>query len=386
MSAVSMERRKGFDEITLGFTEEDAKREADRCLRCECKVCVKECEFLKTYCEAPKQLAERLRDGALKETPEVVFSCNLCSLCEQVCPQDLNVGKMCLDLRRQLVEEGLAPLQKHQPIVAGQQWALESFALTLPDATAETKRFFFPGCNLSAYSPDLVMNTYEYVRNKLPGTGIILNCCGGPTHALGDQARLLDINGKTISEMKKFGASELILACPHCYHIFHDYAPEIHVTSVYEIIAQHGLPEGARCPTDKPFSLHDSCNTRHEGKVQDAVRQILRELGCKVEEPKFSREMTRCCGMGGMIAYVDFKLANKVTMRRAKELPHDALSYCASCRDSFATVGKPSLHLLDLLFNAEWEKAKKSPPKQGPAKQQAQLQLRESLIKERGES
>jgi Fe-S oxidoreductase len=225
------------------------------------------------------------------------------------------------------------------------------------------------------------MKTWEYLRGRMPGTGILLGCCGGPAHGIGDQTRLLEVNGKVVSEMKKFGASELIVACPHCYHIFKDHAPDIHITSLYEIIAQHGLPEKPKASDNRTFSLHDSCNTRFEGKVQDSVREVLKQLGYAVHEPKFSREMTRCCGMGGMIAYVDFKLVNKIIMRRAKEMPHDVVTYCATCRDAFSMVGKPAVHILDLVFNSDVEKARKTPPKQGPAKQQAQSQLREMLTR-----
>ncbi|MFA4916767.1 MAG: FAD-dependent oxidoreductase [Syntrophales bacterium] len=383
MPTLPVDERTGFDEVELGYSEEEAKQEADRCLRCECKTCVKECEFLAAYCEAPKELAERIAGGACIETPETVFACNLCSLCEMVCPNDLNVGRMCLDMRRQMVERGLAPLPKHQPVISTYEFVKsDAFALTLSDsATQETKRFFFPGCNLSAYSPDLVQKTYEYLCNKLPGTGIILGCCGGPVYGIGDQARFLEVNSKVVSEMKGRGALEMIAACPHCYHIFHEHATDIKLISLYEVIAEQGLPEGARLSANNVFSLHDSCNTRHEVQVQEAVRQLLKDLGCTIHEPKFSREMTRCCGMGGMAAFADFKLANKIITRRTREMPHDVVSYCASCRDAFAMVGKSSLHLLDLIFNSEWEQAKKNRPKQGPAKQKTQSELRERLLK-----
>lgn len=388
MPTLPLDQRSSFGEVDLGYSEAEAKEESGRCLQCECKACVQECEYLAAHCVAPRELAARIRDGALSESPEIIFSCNLCSLCEKLCPQDLNVGAMCLDLRRQLVEEGVAPLPKHQPVIANQKFVnSDSFFLVLPNpANGETKRFFFPGCNLSAYSPELVQKAYEYLRGKLPGTGIVLGCCGGPVHGIGDQERLLETNNRVVSQMKAHGASELIAACPHCYHLFDDYAEGLQVTSLYEIMANMGLPSDAKLSADKVFSLHDSCNTRGVGKIQDAVRQVLQELGCSIEEPQFTREMTRCCGMGGMAAYVDLKLVNKTIMRRAQEMPHDVLNYCASCRDAFAMVGKPSRHVLDLVFNPEWESAAKAPPKQGPARQQNQARLRDLLSAEYGDS
>ena len=84
--------------------------------------------------------------------------------------------------------------------------------------------------------------------------------------------------------------------------------------------------------------------------------------------------------MGGLIAYADFKFNMQVIKERVKEFPNDALAYCAACRNTFAMVGKPSVHVLDLVFNPDWEKTKKHPGKQGPAKQKIMAALRERLI------
>ena len=45
-------------------------------------------------------------------------------------------------------------------------------------------------------------------------------------------------------------------------------------------------------------------------------------------------------------------------------------------------VGKPSTHVLDLIFNPKWEKTKKHPGKQGAAKQKIMTGLREMLVAE----
>ena len=355
---------------------------------CLYQLCVQNCEFLKQYCETPGELAEKIRQGGFEDKPELAYSCNLCGLCEKLCVRGLDIGHSFLEYRQERMREGTGPLPKHQPVIADQEFVnSDSFFLVLPNpANGETRRFFFPGCNLSAYSPELVQKTYEYLRGKLPGTGIVLGCCGGPVHSIGDQEGFLNTNNRVVSQMKAHGASELIAACPHCYHLFDDYAEGIQVTSLYEIMANMGLPSDAKLSADKVFSLHDSCNTREVGKIQDAVRQVLKELGCSIEEPEFTREMTRCCGMGGMAAYVDLRLVNKTIMRRAREMPHDIISYCASCRDAFAMVGKPSRHILDLIFNPEWESAAKAPFKQGPARRQNQARLRDLLSAEYGDS
>ena len=77
-------------------------------------------------------------------------------------------------------------------------------------------------------------------------------------------------------------------------------------------------------------------------------------MGYEIEEMKYSREKTRCCGLGGQMAFVDPKLAPIISKARAEEAVHDLLTYCASCREALA-VNKPAVHLLDLIFNPGWE-------------------------------
>lgn len=98
-------------------------------------------------------------------------------------------------------------------------------------------------------------------------------------------------------------------------------------------------------------------------------------MGYKIEEMEYSREKTRCCGMGGMVPYVDFDLANRVTKTRADEASHDLLTYCAACREALA-MEKPALHLLDLIFNPNWKETMRTPPKTGKKRREAQSQTK----------
>ena len=349
------------------------------------KLCMASCDFLKSCCQTPKELAQALRNGQLTQDPGLVYSCNLCGLCKRLCIRGLDVGRMCLELRRQMVEEGTAPLPSHGQIIEDQTWISGNFALSMPNpATGECNRVFFPGCSLSGNSPSLVVKTYDYLREKLPDTGIMLNCCGGPVHLIGDEAGFKRRMAELQSELDRLGASEIIVACPECYHTLKDVGG-LPVVSIYEIMATHGLPVAA--PSGEgTFSLHDSCSTRYEEGIQDSVRSLVTQMGYQIEELTYSRSMTRCCGMGGMASYANPKLTNKVTMRRAREAKRDMLSYCASCRDAFAFVGKPSVHVLDLIFNPDWQKSKRAAPTSPKAKKENQGSLKSQFESQQKEA
>ncbi|MFC1869746.1 FAD-dependent oxidoreductase [Chloroflexota bacterium] len=382
MPTLPVSQRKGnFREVELGYSKEKSIEEAERCLSCECKLCVKDCEFLQLYCQTPKELAEKFNAGYFREKPVIPYSCNLCELCKEVCPEDLCSGDMCLEIREKMVGEGIGPLPPHQFVRRDQEYATsDAFALSIPGSKDGNSEWaFFPGCALSAHSPELVINVYHYLREKLPGTGIILRCCGAPTHCLGDHPNFKGMVDELEAEVKKMGASGLILACADCYRTIKRNAPGLKLKSVYEVILEQGLPEGAKAATPGTFSLHDSCTARDEPELMASVRALVQKMGYRIEEMEYSREKTRCCGAGGMIPYVDPKLFSKLAKRRADEAPYDLLTFCAACRETFASVGKPSVHILELIFNPEWAESLRKPPQTGKVRREKQAELKNTL-------
>ena len=352
----------------------ETKKIIDDCI--ECGICVDECEFLKKNCESPKELALKMESGYYREKPMIPYSCNLCDLCETICPNELNIGRMCLEIRQKMVDEGLGPLRAHNLLLKEQDWVLsDAFTLALPDPDAnECRRVFFPGCNLSGYSPDLVLQTYDYLRDRLPGTGIFLGCCGSPNREIGQQEIFEKIFAGIEGRMAELGGSEMIVACPYCYYSLKEYGPSFELRSLYNIMLEVGLPDGTP-EGDYTLTVHDSCRGRYEKEMQDSVRALLSSMGYQIEEMKNSRLQARCCGMGGMVAYVDFVVANEAAQKRVGEAGHDIVTYCASCRDTFARHN-PSLHVLDLVFNPNWLDDKNKPTNKLSIKRENQTNLK----------
>ncbi len=86
-------RKKNFYEVTLGYTEEDALREASRCLQCKNPECIKGCPveidikgFIKLIQE--KKFSEAL--GKIRERN------SLPAICGRVCPQEDQCEKVCI--------------------------------------------------------------------------------------------------------------------------------------------------------------------------------------------------------------------------------------------------------------------------------------------------
>ena len=116
----------------------------------------------------------------------------------------------------------------------------------------------------------------------------------------------------------------------------------------------------------------------------DAVRQLVQWTGAQIEELAHNREDTRCCGMGGMVAFTSPELAGTITKQRVAEASRDLLTYCATCQSSLA-ARKPTLHILDLLFNPNWKEDKDLPPNKPPVKKQNQISLKVQLLEKYGD-
>jgi Fe-S oxidoreductase len=364
--------------INEGMSMNEIDKIIDNCI--ECGICVEDCEFLIKFCESPKELAEKFRSLYFREKPMIPYSCNLCDLCETLCPNELNIGRMCMELRLQMVEEGFGPLRSHKLVEIDQEWVLsDSFTLALSDpAVMECPQVFFPGCNLAGYSPSLVLKTYDYLVDRQPGTGILLGCCGSPTRELGDKSRFTEIMKGIESKMEWLGSLEILVSCPYCYYSFKSYGPNFNIRSLYEVILEEGLPENVN-GDQQIFSLHDSCKARWETNMQNSVRTLVSLLGHRIHEMAYSREKARCCGMGGMVPFVNMNLANTITNRRIEEAKYDILTYCASCREAFSRK-KPSLHILDLIFNLNWRDIKNKPPNKLSIRRENQSQLKKALL------
>ena len=354
-------------EVELGFTEASAREEAARCLACACSQCVKNCTYLQHYVQqfpaTEKGLVNLLAERGLAD-PLIPYSCHYCGLCQAVCPQDLHAGRVCLAAREALVARGQGPLPPHKGIQNYVKWgASPTFALSRPDpATGKAARVFFPGCSLAGHATGVVKAAYAHLRRRLPDTGIMLNCCGAPSYFMGEKDVMLGVIGNVARELAKLGAQEIIVACTHCYQTLTEFLPEFKTRTIYEVLNEVGLPDGASRPGAAIFNIQDACGARQAPQIHAAVRRLVTDLGYGVEEMAHNREHSICCGSGGMVPAVAPELAKKMTDFRLSEATRDLVTYCASCRARLSKAGHPTLHVLDLPFNPAWQQTKTQPP------------------------
>ena len=326
----------------------------------DCGACVRVCTFLSHYCDSPRELARRFKRNPL-ENIEIPYSCSLCGLCQRVCRLDLYPGDMCFETRQDIFQHPggralpndfvydhlisrLKGVRNHQIISTSSFFTMGRVSENHQGAP---RSVFFPGCSLPAYSPGLVLNTFQYLSRKIPGIGIVLNCCGKPSRDTGDKDRFQKIFDGTIREFSRLGIEEVVVGCLNCHKIFRENS-DIRLRNIYEIMAEMGLPQPVS-GGGRQITIHDSCPARYSPEIRNSVRQMASQMDFKVKEMKFKNEATQCCGAGGCSPLGNTTLADRHTKARIAQGNGQMVSYCAHCRERFSSYG-PSLHILDLIF------------------------------------
>ena len=333
---------------------EDPVEEARRCLRCECRYCVRECTYLETYKSYPRVYARQVYNNfaivrGVHQANRLINSCALCGLCETLCPNDFSMADLCRSAREELVERGLMPPSAHEFALLDMEQACGPKAAGFRPGKDGTAAVFFPGCQLAGTMPEQVEALVSYLDGRFGGTlGLLLGCCGAPAWWAGRKEGLQAVLGKVRETLASAGNPPLVLACSSCNEVFKTHLPEVPRVSLWEVLLEKGMPAGR--VQAEPLALHDPCTARSEPAWREAVRGILDELGQPREELPLGRETTRCCGYGGLQSAVDPGLAREGARRRVQESPRDFLAYCAMCRESLSVDGKKVHHLLDLLF------------------------------------
>jgi len=341
-----------------GFTAEEASLEAARCIQCQCMECVKECTFLQEFNDYPKRLVRKIYNNeaivqGTRSANKMINSCSLCGQCQVICPNDFSMADVCLATRKNMVAKSVMPPSAHDFPLEDMQFSLSNFfAMTRHQPGSESSRFlFYPGCQLAGSAPETVERTYLHLTEQLSGgVGLMFGCCGIPAHWSGQQELFAQTMRNFLSDIEEMGNPVIITACSSCYSVFKEFAPDVPLRSLWQVLEDIELPEQRGLIPQQPMTIYDPCTARHEPEIRKSVRYIAKKLGISIEEHQFSGELTDCCGYGGLMQFANPDIGGKSARAKGQRSVHDGLAYCSMCRDNMASAGKRVAHLLDYLF------------------------------------
>jgi glutamate synthase (NADPH/NADH) small chain len=344
------------------FSEEEMKAEIERCIDCRCMECVKQCKFLQKFNKYPKKYIRHIYNtvnlvgGGLRSGRNLVLSCTLCGLCSEICPNAIPMADVCLTSRQALIKKNELPPGHFDFPVRDMLFSnSDEFSMAKHQPNHQKSKYlFFPGCQLSATMSQYVEPIYKHLTTILDdGVGLFLGCCGAPAHWSGR----LDTSEQTMAQLRKtweeMGKPIMIVACSTCYKQFEDNFPDVQIKSLWQILAENGLPDVKINDTITEVAVHDSCTARYNDDILDNVRKILEKRNYKEIPLEYSREKTKCCGYGGLVFYGNKEVALQTINDRVKESPLPYVAYCSVCRDFLVKAGKPTWHILDIIFGQD---------------------------------
>ncbi|MDR3364612.1 MAG: NAD(P)-binding protein [Clostridiales Family XIII bacterium] len=369
--------------------------EAARCLMCRCDACM-------AYCDLPayaNKWPPRIRDevfattlpgkAEVKATPakRLINTDNLSGVFADVCPVHIDMDGLLLAGRQSMHRQGKMPWAFHEFWLRDMAHANGGRAALAVDTRVDTRQAesaptprplaFFPGCQIGAGAPGLVLAAWQELNalaaeKRISLSGLILRCCGAPAEWAGDEALFREAAEALRGDWEALGRPTLVCACPSCMRVIATRLPEIETVSLYEILpAERHETKGDGSSvllrkTDEPspfvspqareWAVFDPCAAARlpgEGKSASLRQSVLdhaRGLGLKTAPLQVQSQIARCCGYGGQPEGADPGFVRAVRENRAAESDLPYLCYCMNCREAFLKAGKPSAHILELRY------------------------------------
>ena len=364
------------EKINRIYSEEEAVSEAKQCLKCRCTECKKACSHMQKFNITPKSYGRQIQINenvimGTRYANKMINSCTMCGLCEEQCPLDIGMKDLVHETRESMVLKSKMPPSAHDFALKDMEFSNSSRFFMVKDPPLQGAEYmFYPGCQLSASCPEYVEKAYRYLLKHVEeGVGLMLGCCGAPADWAGRKDLMQESTERVRKAWNDAGKPVFILACSSCMDIFERYLPEISCASLWEVFQKYGLPEQTKTLMQQAdhrhhvLNVHDACSTRYHKEVHESIRKIADDLGCEIEELKYTKTKTKCCGYGGLVFYANREQADDFAEDRIQESKNDLLVYCAMCKDLFVEKGKRTFHILDLIFgeNPDEDALKKMP-------------------------
>ena len=347
---------KAADDI---YSKDEAKNEAQRCLRCNCTRCEDSCEFMQYYRTGSRKIANLIAFGLDDKNLEpvsnnrLVNSCTDCGVCKEVCPFDIATGDQIQAGRRKMFDKKMIPpAYHHYWIMDMHHAASEEASLYLPaENEKQAKYLFFPGCQLGASDPDYPIAAYQLLKSVEPDTAVMMNCCGAPAYWSGDVRLHQEMLSKIQRQWNQAGQPKLICACLTCLRLFRRFLPEIEVLSLYKVLAEKNQLSLPEYTNRSQYVLVDPCSVKFDQTSRQDVQALLQKMKVDHEVLYEDIEKMPCCSFGGNIEGANPEFAKIMRSNRVEADLRPYLTYCSNCRDIFAGEGKSVSHILDLLAN-----------------------------------
>jgi heterodisulfide reductase subunit D len=336
------------------------RRAVGRYLTCPVKEAKGEEAFEIYFSRGRMNVLKSVLEGKLplsRELAEFVYQCTECANCTEVCHEThneniiLNTSKW-IDhykvwdaLRKDLVEAGFAPLNRHEDLVNymnndtmknpyGEDFAKKfEWASEFSNIKDKGELVFFAGCTMPLRQADTLKN----MMNILIAAGMEMAlskeewCCGSIGIRIGEYKSVDVLMRHNIDILKNMGAKTVFTACAGCYRTLKKDYPEIlgqdlpfevkHITEVFvELLKNNQIPFKPEEAEKIKVTYHDPCHLGRHMDLYEIPRELIAKIpGVELIEMKRNRKHAWCCGAGGGVKSQFPDLAKEISKERIRE-------------------------------------------------------------------
>jgi len=169
-------------------------------------------------------------------------------------------------------------------------------------------------------------------------------CCGYPLILSGHRDEAVEFaerNADKIGDEKK-----VVTPCPACYRAFNEFYPSLlgrelpfrvlHITQYYcELIDKGFLKPSELKPLKMKVMYHDPCELGRHSNIFEEPRRVLNLIpDLTLYEPRFTRNLSACCGGGGLLSAYFPTLSVMAASRKILEedrVPRDLQAIVTEC-------------------------------------------------------
>jgi heterodisulfide reductase subunit D len=368
----------------------DFREDVQKCMRCG--FCVALCpveEYMGFESNSPRgrmQTIKALIDGEVKVNDYMmnrIYNCTLCGYCLWRCPPGVKTVDVIKAARAYFVKNKCYPevvdtLDKFVrenyhiydlPKEARTEWIDYMNVKDVVNIKDKADIVYFVGCvaSLSGRAMGIAAATSQ-ILNRLNLNWTILGmdeqCCGTPLLLSGKIEFAKDLAKHNVEAIRKRGAKTVVTSCAGCFRVFTQDYPKLIGDLGFEVYHTSQLLDRMLDQVKAAFKneikmtavYHDPCEIGRLVGLYDPPRRVLKAIpGLNIVELAKTKELTRCCGGGGVLKAVFPDTALKLALKKIDEFQgvgaNAAISGCPSCKlnisDAIAERGAP-VQMLDI--------------------------------------
>ena len=330
-------------------------------------------------------IQDKLDLNSSPKTIESIFTCTLCSMCENMCPSGVDVPKVVKSIRNYLLEKEKNPKPVSSLIETVKQtknifnldnddrldWSDEVEDIVKDKINKKSEVAFYVGCQES-FKGSLFMIPEAMVKimNKAGIDFTLLGgdewCCGNPTFLVGDQSdQIKELVKHNVEKMESLGVKKIIMTCPGCYRAWTKEYPKIlgvkklpfellHSTELIAGLIKEGKIKITK-DLKKKIGYQDPCELGRISGIFSEPREIINNIpSSEFIELEANKMEATCCGGGGLCKASYDQVSTAIASNKIDEFIKAGVEVlttaCPACYDNLATAlnGKENIKLQDL--------------------------------------